>query len=172
MGVFILVLAGVLAAHIYGLRMFQANQTTLNATGWSRKTFGQMADEVRACSSVLVGNVTNGNFVGLLDGETQEGTGLMIYPTTNNSSFIVYFVNPADQTFRRATDLAGSAIILAGTVTNTMAFTAQDLLGNVLTNSLNNRVIHLALDFYQPGSFMQDPFNYKLETSVTRRALQ
>jgi hypothetical protein len=52
-----------------------------------------------------------------------------------------------------------------------MVFRAQDYLGNVLTNSQNNRVIHLTLEFYQPQPLLPDPDYYKLETSVTRRAL-
>ena len=53
-----------------------------------------------------------------------------------------------------------------------MAFTAQDFSGNVLTNNQNNRVIHLTLEFYQPARFLLGADYYKLETSMTRRALQ
>ena len=52
-----------------------------------------------------------------------------------------------------------------------MAFCAQDFSGNVLTNNQNNQVIHLTLEFYQPARFMQGADYYKLETSMTRRAL-
>ena len=108
----------------------------------------------------------------LLDGETQQGTGLLIYPTTNTTNFIIYFVNPADQTFRRTTGQPGTAEILADSVTNTLVFAAQDFSGNVLTNNDNNRVIHLTLEFYQPARFMVGADYYKMETSMTRRALQ
>ena len=62
--------------------------------------------------------------------------------------------------------------ILADSVTDTMVFKAQDFSGQVLTNSQNNQVIHLTLEFYQPEHFMVGPDYYKLETSVTRRAVQ
>jgi len=170
--VFLLMLAGIIAANLFGLRMFQVTETKLNITTWSRETVEQITTEVHSCNSVSVGNITNGVFEGLLNGETQQGTALLVYPTTNTTNYIVYFVNSSDQTFRRTTDQPGSAEILADSVTNTIAFTAQDFSGNVLTNNQNNRVIHLTLEFHQPARFLQDADNYKLETSMTRRALE
>ncbi len=172
--VFMLLLAGVLSANIFGLRMFQVNSTKLNATEWSRNTFGKITEEVHACASVQVGNLTNGTFAGLLDGEMQRGSGLLIYPTTNVANFMIYFVNANDQTFRRTIGLPSgtNTVILADSITNTLAFSAQDFSGNVLTNTANTRVIHVLLEFYQPERFLLDSDYYKLETSVTRRALQ
>jgi hypothetical protein len=110
----------------------------------------------------------------LLDGETQQGNSLFIYPTTNTANYIVYFVNSSDETFRQtvAAPSGTNTVILADSVTNTIAFTAQDFSGNVLTNSQNNRVIHLTLEFYQPARFMVGADYYKIETSMTRRTLQ
>jgi len=171
--VFLFMVGGILAANLFGLRMFQVTQTKLNVTTWSRQTVEQIADEVRSCNSVWVGNIsTNGVFETLLDGEAQQGSGLLIYPTTNTTNFIIYFLNSPDQTFRRTTGQTGTAEILASSVTNAIVFTAQDFSGNVLTNNQNNQVIHLDLEFYQPEWFMLDADYYKLETSVTRRALQ
>ena len=172
MAVFGLVITGILSAHVFGLRMLQVNQTKLTATEWSRKNFGKITGEVHSCNSVQVGIITNGSFAALLDGEAQQGDGLLIYPTAATNHFIVYFLNHTDQTLRRTTEQPGSAVILADGVTNSIAFTAQDLSGNVLTNNQNNRVIHLTFEFFKPELFMQSADYYKLETSVTRRALQ
>jgi len=175
MAVFLLMLGGILVANVYGLKMFQINEAKLNAITWSRQTIGQMAAEVRSCDNMSVGNMTtNGVFVGLLNGEIQQGNGLLIYPTTNTSDFILYFANAPDQTFRQTVGAPGgtNTVILADSVTNSIIFTAQDFSGNVLTNNQNNRVIHLTLEFYQPARFMLNADYYKLETSMTRRALQ
>ena len=174
MTVFLLMVGGIIAANLFGLRMFQITETKLNVTKWSRDTVGKITEEIHACNDVQVGNVTNGVFEGLLDGETQQGTGLLIYPTAGTTNFTIYFVNTSDETFVQtvATPSGTNNIILADSVTNTIAFRAQDFSGNVLTNSQNNRVIHLTLEFYQPARFMQGADYYKLETSVTRRALQ
>ncbi|HTB85242.1 MAG TPA: hypothetical protein VK742_16470, partial [Candidatus Sulfotelmatobacter sp.] len=168
--ILLLVVGGILTAHMWGLRMSLFDQRKLTATDWSRRTFGQITEQVQECNSVLVGNITNGVFQGLLDGEAQQGSALLIYPTTDTNAFITYFVNGTDQTLR-CTDTNGSTVILADSVTNGL-FTAQDFSGNVLTNSLNNRVINISLGFYQPESYQVTADSYQLEMSVTRRALQ
>ena len=170
--VFTMLLGGIIFAHLFGLSMFQITENKLNATADARNLIGSMANEIRACRSAWVGNITNGVFAAKLNGETQRGSGLLIYPTTNLANFIVYFVNPSDQTFRRTTSTPGSASIVAESVTNAMVFSAQDHLGTVLTNNQNNRVIHLNLEFYQTARHMRGADYYKLETSVTRRALE
>jgi hypothetical protein len=168
---FVLVVGGIIASNLFGLQIFEMMQTKLQVMQWSRETIMQLRDEIHVCNSVAVGTVSNGNFTGYLDGETQQGNGLQIYPTTNTNSYILYFVNAADQTFRRTTDQPGSAVILADSVTNTLPFSAQDFLGNVLTNNSNSQVIHVVLEFYQPALFMQSADYYKLETSVKQRVV-
>ena len=101
-----------------------------------------------------------------------EKVALLIQPTTNSANFIVYFVNPTDQTFRRATSTPGTAVVLAESITNSLVFQAQDFTGITLTNRQNNRVIHVTLEFYQPKRHRQIADYYKLETSVTRRTLE
>lgn len=170
--IFLLLVSGIISAHLFGLSMFQITETKLNATADARKVIGAMANEIRMCKSSLVGNISSGSFVGKLDGEKQQGSGLIIYPSTNTSKFILYFVNPSDKTFRRTTSTPGSATILAESVTNSMVFSARDYSGIVLTNSQNNRVIHVNLEFFESSRYMQIADYYKLETSVTRRALK
>jgi prepilin-type N-terminal cleavage/methylation domain-containing protein len=170
--VFLLLVSGIVFANLFGLSMFRITETKLNASNGARKTIARMANEIRTCKTTWVGNVTNGVFAALLDGETQQGSGLLIYPTTNAANYIVYFVNPSDKTFRRTTSTPGSATVVARTITNTVVFRAQDYLGSVLTNNQNNRVIHLDLEFEQPKRHRQIAGHYKLETSVTRRALE
>ena len=171
MTIFLLLLGGIIFVNIFGLKMFQLTSAKLNVTQWARETREQITQEVRRCNQVQVGNVTNGNFVAFLDGEIEQGNGLLIYPTTDTNSFIIYFLNAADQTFRRTTDQFNSTVILASSVTNTLPFSAQDLSGNVLTNNLSNRVIHLALEFYQPQRFLLGADYYKVETSMKQRVV-
>ncbi len=177
--VFVLLLAGIVVANLFGLRMFQVNENKLGATEWSRKTFGQITDEIQSCNAVSVGNMTtNDVFEPLsLPGERQEGNAIEIQPTTNTAVLIHYFVDAADETFRRTEIGPGvttntNTFILADSVTNTMIFNAQDFSGNVLTNNQNNQIIHLTLEFYQPDRFIVGADHYRLETSVARRAVQ
>ncbi len=170
--IFMAVIGGILAANVLGLRMMQVNRTKLIATEWSRNTFGKLTSEIHSCNNVYVGNVSTNGFVGILEGEPQVGNGLMILPTTNATNYILYFFNPSDSCFHRTTSQDSTGVKLAESVTNTMPFTAQDLYGNVLTNNVNNRVIHVTLDIYQPEHYLSAPNYYQLETAVTRRAMQ
>lgn len=169
---FMLLVGGVVSANLFGLRMYQITENKLNATDRARKAIGRMADEIRTCKTTCVGSVSNGVFEARLDGEVQTGTGLLIYPTTDTASFIMYFLDPSDESFRRTTSAPGTTTVLAQCITNNVIFRAEDCLGNVLTNNQNNRVIHLALEFFQPPRQGVVADYYKLETSVTRRALE
>jgi prepilin-type N-terminal cleavage/methylation domain-containing protein len=170
--IFSLVVGGILTAHMWGLRISLFDQRKLMATDWSRRTFGQITEQVQECNSVQVGSISNGVFQGLLDGEAQQGSALLIYPTTNTTSYIVYFVNGTNQLLCSvATPSTNSTVILADSVTNCL-FSAQDFSGNVLSNSLNNRVINVSLGFYQPTNYLVSEDSYQLEMSATRRALQ
>src|SRR6266850_6020252 len=71
--VFLLLVSGIVFANLFGLSMFRLTQTKLNATGNARKTIARMANEIRTCKSTWVGNINNGVFEALLDGETQQG---------------------------------------------------------------------------------------------------
>jgi hypothetical protein len=168
--ILILLVGGIVSVNLFGLRIFQIEETKLNVSDEARKIVGVLMDEIHSCETFQIGAFTNGTFTGLPLNATQIGPALIVYPTTNTASYIMYFVNTPDQTFRRATSVPGSTRIVAQSVTNaTDLFRAQDYLGNVLTNMQNNTVLHLKLEFYQAARFGVPPDYYKLETSATRR---
>lgn len=168
--IFLFVIAAITSAHLFGLRMFQMTNNKLRVTQWARLTIENLADQIHGCNSVQVGNyATAGGFVGFLPGETNLGNSLLIIQQTANVTYTnIYFVNPTDQTFQR-TDQSGNTVILASSVTNTLAFSVQDYTGNVQTN--NGQTIHLMLEFYHPASYLQDADYYKLETSIKQRVM-
>ena len=165
----LMVVAAIIGANLFGMRMYELSRTKLESTDAVRRVIGKMADEIRQCNSSCVGTVSNGAFSAHLVGELQTGNGLMIYPTTNTSNFITYYVNTSDQTFRRTTSTPMGTTILVQSITNTAVFQNQDFLGNVLTNNQNNGVIHLCLEFFQAQPYLPVPDYSKLETSVSPR---
>jgi hypothetical protein len=170
--IFIVLLGGLVATNMFGLRMFQIEQAKLTASDGARKIVGGLVNEIRSCDSYQIGTVgTNGTFTALSLGATQTGPALIVFPNPNDTTnFIVYYVNTTDQKFRRATNAKGSARVLAQSVTNTTdLFRGQDYAGNVVTNILRNSVLHVKLEFYQAPRFGVMPDYYKLETSATRR---
>ena len=171
--IFSLVLGAIFCAQLFGLQMSKINEAKLNATSGARQALGKLTDEIRTSTGAWVGNVTtNEEFVELLDGVPQEGGALLVQPTTNAANFVLYFVNPSDLSFRRTTSEPGTTTVVARAVTNTAVFRAQDFRGIVLTNSQNNRIFHVTLEFFQAQASLPVSNYYKLETSVTRRADQ
>jgi prepilin-type N-terminal cleavage/methylation domain-containing protein len=168
--IFLFIIAGITYAHVFGLRLFQMTNTKLRVTQWARLTIENLTDQIHGGYNVQVGNKSPGGFTGFLPGETNQGTSLLIQPTADTNNYIVYFVNLADQTFQR-TDQSGNTVILADSVTNTVVFFAEDFLGSVLTNTQNNQVIHLTLEFYHPPTYMESADYFKLETSIKQRVV-
>jgi type II secretory pathway pseudopilin PulG len=168
---FLLLVGGIVSAHLFGLRMSRVAESKLSASDSAREALGKVTDEVRNCASTWIGDVSNGVFVAILDGMPQSGSALLIQPMTNSTNFIVYFANPSDQSFRRTTSVPGTTTILAQTITNTTIFSAQDYVGNLLTNNQSDCVIHLSLEFFQSQPLLPVDNYYKLETAVTRRVL-
>jgi hypothetical protein len=169
--ILILLVGGIVSANLFGLRMFQVEETKLNVSDQARKIVGVLMNEIHSCETYQIGTFTNGGtFIGLPLGAPQIGPALIVYPTTNATNFIMYFVTTADRRFWRATSAPGSSRVVAQSVTNAIdLFRAQDYLGNVLTNMQNNTVLHLKLEFYQAARYGVPPDYYKLETSITRR---
>jgi type II secretory pathway pseudopilin PulG len=164
------VVTGVVSANLFGLKMFRTSQNKLLASAGARRALGKITDEIRNANSLYVGNVSNGTFYALPDNVPQTGGAMLIYPSTNQTQFIFYYLNPPDNTFRRSTSPSNKTTILAHSVTNTIVFSAQDCLGNLLTNSSQmNRTFHLDLEFYHPKYFGVVADSFKLEASVTRR---
>ena len=171
MAIFLILVGGMVSSNLFGLRMFQVEQTKVNASDEARRIVGRLMDEIHSCETFQIGTVSsNGTFTGLAPGAPQIGPALIVYVSTNATNFVVYYVKTADKTFRRATNAKGSTRVLAHSITNaTGLFRAQDYLGNLLTNLEVNTALHLKLEFYQAARFGVPPDYYKLETSATRR---
>jgi hypothetical protein len=168
---FALLVLGIIGANLFGLRWYQLGQTEMVATDSAREAIGKMSDELRNCSEAMVGSVTNGNFLAPVSGEQQTGNGLLIYPGTNTNNYVLYFLNPTNQTFIRFTSIPETNFIIAECVTNTNVFQLQDCLGNLLTNNQNNCVIHCSLQFYSATAQSSAATSYQLQTSVAPRSM-
>ncbi len=171
---FVLLVGGVVVANLFGFRWYQITQTKLLAADSARKSIGHMADEIRTCNSLYVGNVSNLSFTGCTNGQLQQGNSLMVYQSTNTSNYIMYFFSTSDGTFRRFASVANTTTILASSVTNSAAiFQMQDYLGNVQTNSfVNNNLIHCSLQYYTSSSTNPVANFYQIQTSAKPRLIQ
>lgn len=171
-----IVMAGLLAAYLFGLRLFEFTKPKLSASDNARNTIGRIVGELRSADRIQLGQGSLSTFTEIPDGERQEGNAIKVYSSTNDT-FIIYYHDAADLKLKRATNGAVKAEVMATSVSNRVVFTSEDFAGNVLTNNSGNRVIGLNLEFYQieypivqigPDGFYD---SYQVRTKVTKRKL-
>ena len=176
MTLFGVVVLGVVACHILGLKMFNITATKLSASQNARLALNRIRDDIRGGKILDVGLSGAGAFTNIPVGTLQSGNALKINPTTDTNTFILYYLNNADQTLRRLQSDHND--IIARFITNQVVFAAEDFAGHTLTNDQNNRVIRMTLEFYQwefpvavAGNGAQYDY-FRINTRVTRRAIE
>lgn len=171
------ILGGVMAAYMYGLKMVQFVQPKLTSSDDARRAVSLLTEEIRCAFDVKVGNRSGSTFTQIAPFTEQRGNALRIYPTANTNQYVFYFWDVNDSTVKRTTNNAAFTSVVAASVTNELVFTAEDYMGNTLTNDMNNRVIVATLQFYQihyprtpvgPGHYYDW---YQLQCKVTKRTL-
>lgn len=177
MAVVLFLLAGVMSAHVFGLRLFELNKAKLGASDDARGAISHMLTEIRSAKLVRVGQGTASSFTEVAPNAPQRGGALQVYPTASTNVFVRYFLD-GDQKLKRVASGVAGATVVAAAITNQTVFTAEDFSGTTLTNNENNRVIGLSLQFFQlqypavsigPGSLYDF---YQLRAKITRRALE
>lgn len=178
MSVLMVVLASVLSAHLFGMRLFQITKAKLGANQDARVALSKLTDEVRAAKWIQVGTGGGSQFTEAVDGTLQQGNAIQIYSTPTTQPYVRYFLDTNEHVLKRLTSSNSAAAVLAHSVSNNVVFASENGLGTVLTNNENNRVISLTLKFYQiqypiikvgPGEYYD---YYQLTTRITRRALE
>jgi prepilin-type N-terminal cleavage/methylation domain-containing protein len=181
LGIFCLMLFGLFAIHLFGVRQSQFIQSKLGASDHSRHSLHLLVNEIRRAKQVKVGFGTQNSFTEIDDGQLQRGSALQIYPTTNDVDFIRYYLDANACELRRVESGAADYQMVAQYLTNTLIFQAEDYTGtNVLTvgtEDVNyNYTIATKLEFFQyqypvtqvgPDKYYN---YYKMQFKATRRS--
>ncbi|KAF0172567.1 MAG: Uncharacterized protein FD161_3992 [Limisphaerales bacterium] len=172
------VVGGVVYSHIMGGRLMQFAAAKLGASDSSRKAFGKLQDEIRAATTIRIGNGTATSFTAISNGTAMQGRAIQIYPTTNNNWWIRYFYVTNNSELRRVTSSNATPQLIASYVTNAILFSKEDYLGNTLSADTGNCAVNVRLQFYQLSYPMtkvgtNNYYEYfQLQTRITRRILQ
>lgn len=178
MSLIMMVMAGVISAHLFGVRLFEITKAKLGANDEARRAISLLIDEIRTAKLVKIGSGSLSSFAEVSPTAEQKGSAIQVYQTTDTNQFIRYFWDAADSRLKRTTNGSTAVSIVANSITNQLVFTAEDYKGRILTDNENNRVIGLTLQFYQiaypivqigPGGYYDF---YQLRTKITRRALE
>lgn len=177
MALFSLVALVGIYTHVFGLRMNELTQTRMGTGSKTRAALQLLMEEVRTAHRVQIGNGSASYFTEIPIFTAQNGNAIQVYPGSATNVLIRYYLdNGTDQLMK--VDTNGVNEVVARGIGNELVFRAEDSLGTLLPNNLNNRVIALNLDFYQldgggggiGSGYLYDAFRLTLQ--VTRRALQ
>lgn len=174
----VVVLCGVLYSHLMGGKLMQIAAAKLGASDSARKAFGKLQDEIRAATTIRVGNGSATAFAVATNGAPLQGRSIQIYPTTNQSWWIRYYYETNLNQLRRVTSSNSTPMVVATFVTNAVLFSKEDYLGNTLTADAGNSTLNVRLQFYQL-SYPQTKVGtnnyyeyFQLQTRITQRMLQ
>jgi hypothetical protein len=177
MGLFSLVVVGMVYSQLFGMRTFNVTSTRLSASDNARKVLNRVRDDVHSGKLFYVGSGSSTGFTHIALNSPHQGNALQIYPTSDTNVFVRYYLDVASQSLKRMASGTGQVQVLAPFLTNQIAFIAEDFAGHTLTNDQNNRVIRMVLDFYQwefpvaqavAGAYYD---SYHLQTRITRRTI-
>ena len=177
MGLFSLMVAGVVAAALYGLKMYQATDIKANASDGARTSLNKLALDIREARVARIGSYFS-SFTDSPEGSPQQGNALMLHFTTDTNLFVLYYRDSIDQILKRLNSVTGIRERLAHSVTNSLVFFGESHLRTAITNSQNNRAIRIRMGFSQtqypisaigPGNLID---YYQLETCVTPRPIE
>lgn len=173
MGVFTLVVAALVYAHMFGMSQDQLVQSKLGASQSSRSGFDKLARDIRSAKIWRVGNGNFSSFTADATNGLQQGNALQINITIDTNTYIRYYFDTSKGTLLRMHSGDVAASVIASNLINTLYFQAEDYLGNVKSDLSYKYVIHTVLQFQQfqypktmvgPGYYYD---YYKMEFRVT-----
>lgn len=178
----IIVIGGIVFAQVTGLKMYNLTKAKLGASDQSRGALNLLVSEIRSAKIIRIGTMsgTPGALVfnSVTEGSNMVGTAIHINSTTNTNNYIRYYLDTADRKLKRTYNGAPATDIVAEFITNNLVFSMENFQGAVLTESQNNKVIGIVLQFFQVqypvvtvGAGGYYDF-YQLRTKVTRRVLE
>jgi hypothetical protein len=175
MAIFVLVIGGVIASHLFGLRMYEISKAKLGVSEEARTTLNLFLSEVRSAKLVRIGSGNSTAFTEVTNGASQQGAAIMIYTNSAvTNRFVRYYWDSGDKGIKRVSDSNSTPSVIAHSVSNSVVFQAENFAGVVATNGLGNRVISMNLQFFQvqypvvpiPGGLFD---YYRWRTKVTPR---
>lgn len=149
MAIFSFVVVGIIQLHLFGLQQNELVESKLGASDEARISFGKMLNDIRGAKMWRIGDVSGGAFTAIPNGTLQQGSAVQIYPTTNSTSYVLYYFDTDAKQLRRKTSDSNAYRVIASHLTNSMFFSAEDYLGNVKTDLSYKYVIHARMEFYQ-----------------------
>lgn len=182
-GIMLIFLLGMVFTQMYGLKVATLATNRASMSSYGRQAMDQIRDAVRGAQSVYIGTCSPTNPASFTRATgAQQGAALQVYSTTNiGPPYVIYYLDNSNARTNyiksyTLNSASGAAVTqtLAAYVTNTVVFYAEDYLGNVLSNNVNDRVIDVLFQFNQYAFVNKNNVfttSYQLRTRTTQRVL-
>lgn len=124
--IFMLVVAGVVTANIFGLRMLEFTEPKQQAARRAQELINELSDDINTAWLVEVGNVAVSTFEAVGRNSPKEGNALKIIPDGDDPGyFVVYYKDANSDELLRYTSTAPEATVVAWGVTNYIVFAGE-----------------------------------------------
>ena len=147
--IFALVIGAVIAANLFGWRMWQATDPKLDSDQQCRAMIGQLTTDISCSKSLRVGTGDAAGFTPVPWMTPQQGDALEVRPLSGTNELVRYFRDPATRELVRASIVGGVAEteVMARDIVNATVFRAEDGEGNLLSGVREKMVVAVDLEF-------------------------
>jgi type II secretory pathway pseudopilin PulG len=164
----LLIVGAVLSCLVTGLFFNLAIQSHIQNVQSAREALSCLSEEVQSANSLQVGTGTASTFV--VSTNLQEGNALRIYPSTNTTPYIYYYLDSGTLNLNKIRLNETNIVTVATAITNSTVFSLQSFSGTVLTNnSANSSVLSVWLQMSIVSPFAGVSAPYEAGVNVTRR---
>jgi hypothetical protein len=147
MGIFGLVVVGLLSAQMFGMHYDALTCSKLGASENSRLGFDSLTHDIRASKIWRIGNGDQSGFTGLGNAVLQQGNALQLSLTTDTNSYVRYYFDTNQAQLCRLVSGVSSIKVIAKNLTNAMYFHAENYLGASAHDLQYKYVIVTTLEF-------------------------
>lgn len=155
MTIFTLVIGGMIAGHVFGLKVFEITRSNLGAADSGHRMSSRLGSDIRSAAAIKLGRGDDRSFQELLPHELQQGNAVQIYTSADTNEYLRYFVSEADRKLVLISADGSQNRTIAEGLSNQNVFSAEDAAGRVITNRQSGYVLGVNLQFSKvPGSEM------------------
>ena len=169
MALLTLVASAIWVCNIAGLKFSEYVRPKLDNARYARQTVARIIEEVRCANSIQVGTGTLTTFSNAPANQPQAGNALRIFPSTNASQFIYFYLDTNNQQMIQVDLGASNGFAIASSVTNLTPFAMENFRGTTLTNPANNAVLSIQLQMKRDSNPQGIGDAYQVRSRITRR---
>ncbi len=164
------IMLGVFYTHMAGLKLQGYVQPKVENAQYSRETISRMIEEVRCANSTQIGTGAFSAFTACGGSKLQVGNALRIFPGSNTTQCIYYYLDTNNWNLMRMDyGVTNAADTIAYSVTNNPIFSMESYSGTTLTNIQNNSVLSVLLQMRRTTTMQNVTDTCQVRAKMTRR---